>query len=139
MHAQKWYARNPKDEKRDQSIRLDALTFIDSIVQGEKRRPDGTNHDSRCVCAVHVLDGEPENGEDGARYDGDVGAPETPGCASKHGKGHMVDHADGAVQSDDEGYHEEGKGDYAEGFAPCQALVLLVLWLKEGEETHRWR
>jgi hypothetical protein len=33
----------------------------------------------------------------------------------------MVDDADCAVECDDEGYDEEGEGDDAERFAPCEA------------------
>jgi hypothetical protein len=34
----------------------------------------------------------------------------------------MVQDADCAVQRDYEGDDEEGEGDYAEGFAPCETL-----------------
>lgn len=32
-----------------------------------------------------------------------------------------MDHSDGAVECNDEGYHEEGQCYYAEGFPPCKA------------------
>lgn len=78
MHAQKRQRKQPKDEKADHRIRLNALRFGDSIVERQKRRPDGANHALDRVGAVHVLDGKPEDGEHGARYDGNVGAPEAP-------------------------------------------------------------
>jgi hypothetical protein len=140
MHAQKWHTGTPKQEKRDQCIRLNALALRNRVVQGQERRPYRTNHDARGICAIHVLDGVPENGKNGARDDGNVGAPETPGCAGEDRKGDVVDYADCTVECDDKRYHEEGEGDDTEGFAPCQALVLLVLWLRKwGGEMDRWR
>ena len=71
------------------------------------------------------MHGEPEYGEYGARYDGDVGAPETPRGAGEDGEGCVVDYADCAVEGDDEAYCEEGEGDDGEAFAPCETWVLL--------------
>lgn len=81
MHTQKRQRNEPKQKKTNHSIRLDTLALGDAIAQRQKRRPDGSNHALDRVGAVHVLNREPEDGEDGARYDGDVGPPETPGGA----------------------------------------------------------
>lgn len=78
MHIQKWDLRQPKQEERDHSVRCDALTFRNTVLQSQKGRPDGSEHDSDGIGAVHSLDGEPEDCEDGARDDCDVRAPETP-------------------------------------------------------------
>jgi hypothetical protein len=126
MHAQERHAGTPKQEKRHQRIRLDALALRNRVAQSQERRPYGANHDARGICAVHVLNRVPKDGENGARYNGDVGAPETPGCTGEDGEGNMVDYTDCAVERDNKGDHEEGEGDDAEGFAPCEALVVLV-------------
>ena len=60
------------------------------VWEGQERRPNCAEHDADRVGTVHSLDGEPENGQDGARDDGNVGAPETPGGARKHREGSMV-------------------------------------------------
>lgn len=94
-------------------------------MQGEKRRPDSADHHANGVCAVHILYGEPEDREDGTRYNGDVGAPESPGGAGNDWEGNMMEDTDCAVKCDDEGDDEEGESDYAEGFAPCKTLLVL--------------
>lgn len=76
-------------------------------MQREKRRPNGSNHHSHGIRAVHVLDRVPEYREDSTRYDGDVGAPEAPGGAREYGEGHVVDYADCAVGGDYEGDYKE--------------------------------
>jgi hypothetical protein len=93
----------------------------DRVFHGQEGRPDGADHNAHGVRAVHVLHCEPENGEDGAAYNGDVGAPEAPGGAGEDGEGRVVDYADCAVERDDEADCEEGDGDDAEAFAPCEA------------------
>ena len=85
------------------------------------------------------MDGEPEDGEDGSRDDGNVGAPEAPGGAGDDGEGHVVEDTDCTIKSDDEGDDEEGEGDNAEGFAPCQTLVVLINvreWVETGGSTN---
>jgi hypothetical protein len=102
------------------------LARRNAIVQCEERRPDGANHDTNRVCTVHVLDCEPEDCEDGAGDNGDVRAPEAPGGAGNDGKRDMVENTDCTVKSNDEGDDEEGESDYAEGFAPCKTLRVLI-------------
>jgi hypothetical protein len=120
MHAQKRQTNQPEKKETDHSRCINALRDWDPVLERQEARPDSANHNSYRVRAVHVLDGEPEDGEDGTRYNGDVGAPETPGSACDDWEGDVVDYADCAVQSDDEGDYEEGEGDYTEGFAPCE-------------------
>jgi hypothetical protein len=97
MHSQKWHTRNPKDKETNHRRRINALTLRNLILESQEGGPDSANHDTNGIRAVHVLDGEPEDGEDGARDDGDVGAPEPPGSARDYGEGYVVQNADCAV------------------------------------------
>jgi len=97
MHNQERHTAKPEDEETDHGRCIDALALGNTVLEGEERGPDGTDHDAHGIRAVHVLNGEPEDGEDGARYDGDVGAPETPGGARDDGEGDVVEDADCAV------------------------------------------
>jgi hypothetical protein len=126
MHAQKRQTNQPKKKETDHSRCINALRDRYAVLQRQEARPDSSNHDSYRIRTVHILNGEPEDGENGTRHDGDVGAPETPGSACDDWEGDVVDYADGTVQSDDEGDYEEGEGDYAEGFAPCETCCRCV-------------
>jgi hypothetical protein len=66
VHTQKRHTGTPKQEKRHQRICLDALALRNRVVQSQERWPNRANHDAHGICAVHVLNGEPENGENGA-------------------------------------------------------------------------
>jgi hypothetical protein len=123
MHAQKRHRGSPEQKETNHRRRIDALRFRYPVLQREERGPDRANHDAHGVRAVHVLNREPEYCQDGARYDGYVGAPETPGCACDDGEWGVVEDTDCAVEGDDEGDYEEGERDYAEGFAPCEAYT----------------
>lgn len=124
MHAKKRDLEQPENEKGNHGIGLDALALGDGVLQRQETRPDGGNHALDRVGAVHVLDREPEDGEDRARDDGHVGAPEAPRCAREHGEGRVVYDADGAVERDDKRDYEEGQGDYGDGFAPGETWRL---------------
>ena len=78
MHAKKRDLDQPKQEKGDHGIGLNALARWNGILQRQEARPDGGNHALDRVGAVHILDRKPEDGEDCARDDGYVGAPEAP-------------------------------------------------------------
>ncbi len=78
MHVQEWYLSKPEDDEGDQGIACNALTGRDMIRQGEETRPDGADHDTHGIGTIHGLNGEPEDGQNGTRDDGDVGAPEAP-------------------------------------------------------------
>ena len=67
------------------------------IWKGEKRRPDGTEHNTNSIGAIHSLNGKPKDGENRTRDDRNVGAPEAPRGAGKDRKRSMVNDADGAV------------------------------------------
>jgi hypothetical protein len=121
VHAQKRHTRDPEDEEANQRIGLDALVLGNRVLERKETRPNSRNHNAHCVRAVHVLHRKPEYREDCSAYDCDVGAPEAPGGTREDGEGRVVDYADCAVEGDDEGDEEEGEGDNAEGFAPCQA------------------
>lgn len=120
VHEQKRHASEPEQEEADHGGRVDALAGWNGVLEGEKRGPDGANHDADRVCAVHVLDGEPEDGENGARDNGQVRAPEAPRGACDDGKRDMVEDTNGAVERNDKRDDEEGEGDDAERFAPSQ-------------------
>jgi hypothetical protein len=49
----------------------------------------------------------------------------------------MMEDTDCAVESNDEGDDEEGEGDYAEGFAPCETLVVSTN-VREWVRTVGW-
>lgn len=78
MHDQKGQTSEPEDEEANHGGSIDALTLWNAVLEGEERRPNGANHDADRISPVHVLDGEPEDGENGAGDDGQVGAPEAP-------------------------------------------------------------
>ena len=107
MHTQKRHRDEPKEEKANHRVRLDALRFRDAIVECQEGGPDCSDHAFDSVGSVHVLDCEPEDGKNGARYNRDVGAPEAPRCSSQDWKRCVVDDADCAVQCNHEGYDEE--------------------------------
>ena len=86
MHEQERDLGEPEEKERNHGVCGDALVCGDGVGEGEEGGPDGAEHDADGVGAVHGLDGEPEDGEDAAGYDGDVGAPEAPGCASEDGE-----------------------------------------------------
>lgn len=118
MHDQERQAAEPEDKEADHGSCVDALALWDIVFEGQKRGPDGADHDTDGICAVHVLDGEPEDGENGAGNDGEIGAPEPPGGTGNDGKGDMVEDANCAVECDNKGYGEEGEGDDAQRFTP---------------------
>ena len=120
MHDQKRDTAQPEEKKANHRRRINALGQRNGVFERKETRPDGAQHDAHGIGSVHVLDCEPEDCEDGARDDGDVGAPETPRGARNDRKGNMMDDTDCAVERDDEGDDEEGEADYAKGFAPCQ-------------------
>src|SRR4051812_11156632 len=98
MHIQKRDLNEPKYEEGDHGVSSDALRFRDVIWESQEGGPDGAEHDADRVGAVHGLDGEPEDGEDGAGDDGYVGTPEAPGGTGEDGEGGVVDYACGPVQ-----------------------------------------
>ena len=95
-------------------------------MQRQERWPDSGNHAFNSIGPIHVLDRVPENSKDRARYDGDIGPPETPGCAGKDRKRRVMDDADCTVESDYERDSEEGQGYDADGLSPCEAWTLSV-------------
>lgn len=121
VHDQKGQAAEPEEKETDHGGRVDALALWNVVLHGQERGPDGANHDTDGICAIHVLDGEPEDGENGARDDGDVRTPEAPRGAGNDGERDMVQNANGTVKGNDKGYDEEGEGNNAERFAPGQA------------------
>lgn len=72
MHTQKRQLNQPKQEEANHRIRLNALRLGNAIVQRQKGGPNSHDHGFDGIRAIHVLDCEPEDGEDRARYDGDV-------------------------------------------------------------------
>lgn len=54
---------------------------------------------------------KPNHRQHKSRNDGNIRAVKPPARARDHGKGHVVNCADGAVGSDDDGYDEESDGD----------------------------
>lgn len=85
-------------------------------MQVQVARPNRAQHYTHRIPAIDVLDGKPEYGQDYPGHDGDVGAPEAPGCAGNHWEGDVVFCADCAVSCYDEGNDEEGDCDDYEGF-----------------------
>lgn len=90
MHIQKGDLNEPEDEERDHSISCDTLRFWNVIFECEKRGPDGAEHDANRIGTVHGLDCEPEDCEDSAGDNGNIGAPEAPRGAGEHGEGSMI-------------------------------------------------
>ena len=107
MQEEEGELREPEEDERDHRVGLDALVLRDRVPQRQETRPDGAQHDANGVRAVHRLDREPEDGQDAARDDGHVGAPEAPGGAGQDGEGHVIEDAGGAVEGDDEGDGQE--------------------------------
>lgn len=62
MHNDKRDLNEPEDEEGYHRRSIDTLRFRDMILESQKRRPYGSNHDADRVGAVHGLDGEPEDG-----------------------------------------------------------------------------
>ena len=97
MHTQKRHTNQPKQKETNHRRRIDALRFRNPVLESEERGPDSANHDANGIRAIHVLDSEPEDGEDGARDYGNVGAPETPAGPCDNGERDVVQDADCAV------------------------------------------
>lgn len=84
MHIQKWYLYQPEQEERNHRICGDALVLRNCVLDRQERGPDCPEHYTYSIRPINGLDGEPENGEDGAADDGDIASPETPGCPSDY-------------------------------------------------------
>ena len=78
MHEEEGDLREPEEEEGDHGVCGYPLIRGDVVGERQEGGPDGAEHDTDCIRAVHGLDGEPEDGEDAAAYDGDIGAPESP-------------------------------------------------------------
>ena len=78
MHKQERDLREPEEEKGDHSICGYPLVRGNGVGERQEGGPDGAEHNPDCIRAVHGLDSKPEDGEDAAAYDGDIGTPEPP-------------------------------------------------------------
>ena len=98
MHNQEGNLRQPEKEEGDHCGCVNALRLRNVIRKCQKRWPDGAYHDAHCVRSVHGLYGEPEDGQDGARNDRDVGAPKSPACSSNDWKWDVVEDPDSTIE-----------------------------------------